>query len=309
MIRLAGQVGGGLVVDAVLCEPFVSQVCPQHGDHAQLVRPLERGGDLLDLSPRLGRAEVDRRSDGGRPEVECLVHRAEQPLVVRVRVAQHLVVVDLDDEGDLVRIFPRDGAENAQRGGDRIAAALDRQLHDVPRVEVDRVGREGRAGRVFDPLIDGQDRHVSGACESAVIEDRLQVPQNAGGPVRGGEHVVDERRPGQVQRLPGDGLALVVQHPVGVASENLPHGVAHLLSPLSISNPIDDAHPAALRLSAIISAYRTTSRQIFPHKAICRVPPSWDALRIVVHAGADCVFARRQNRVFAHPADSISCVC
>ena len=65
--------------------------------------------------------------------------------------------------------------EHAERRGDGVAAAFDRQLHDVLGVEVGRVRRERRAGRVLDALIDRQDRDVAGAAEPAGVEQRLQA--------------------------------------------------------------------------------------------------------------------------------------
>jgi hypothetical protein len=161
MIRLAGQVGGGLIVDAVLLEVLVPQIGPEHGGHAQVVRPLERSGDLLDLPARLGRAVVHGRPHRRSAHVEGLIHRAEQPLIVGVRIAQQLVVVDFDDERNLVRVLPRDRAQHAQRRGYGVAVALDGQLHDVLGIEVDRVRGERGSRRVLDPLIDRQDRQVS----------------------------------------------------------------------------------------------------------------------------------------------------
>ena len=49
-------------------------------------------------------------------------------LVELVRVGEQLVVVDLHDERDLVRVAPRRHAEHAERRRDRVAAALDREL-------------------------------------------------------------------------------------------------------------------------------------------------------------------------------------
>ena len=54
-------------------------------------------------------------------------------------------------------------AEHAERRGDGVAAALDRELDDVLGIEVRGVRRERRAGRVLDALIDRQDRDVAGA--------------------------------------------------------------------------------------------------------------------------------------------------
>ena len=55
------------------------------------------------------RAEVDRRADAGRAQVQT--HWSTVPnidLVERVRIGQQLVVVDLHDERDLVRVAARD---------------------------------------------------------------------------------------------------------------------------------------------------------------------------------------------------------
>ena len=44
-------------------------------------------------------------------------------------------MVDLDDERDAVGVLPRDRAEHAERRRDGVAAALDRELHDVLGIE------------------------------------------------------------------------------------------------------------------------------------------------------------------------------
>ena len=69
--------------------------------------------------------------------------------------------------------------EHAERRGDGVAAALDRELDDVLGVEVLRVGREARPGGVLDALVDWQDRHVPRAAEPAVVDHELEVPQHA----------------------------------------------------------------------------------------------------------------------------------
>ena len=74
--------------------------------------------------------------------------------------------------------------EHAERRGHGVAAALDRELHDVLGVEVGRVRRERRARRVLDALVDRQDRHVAGAAQAAGVEERLQAAQHARRAVR-----------------------------------------------------------------------------------------------------------------------------
>ena len=59
--------------------------------------------------------------------------------------------------------------------------ALDRELHDVLGIEVRRVRRERRAGRVLDPLVDRQNRHVAGAGEAAVQNSDCRLASTRGG--------------------------------------------------------------------------------------------------------------------------------
>ena len=103
--------------------------------------------------------------------------------------------------GILCAYLRRDRAEHADRRGDGVAAALDRELDDVLGVEVARVRREARARRVLDALVDRQDRHVAGAGQAAVVDEPLQVAQHRAACGRVSTHdAVDEVRARQVQR-------------------------------------------------------------------------------------------------------------
>ena len=62
---------------------------------------------------------------------------------------------------------------------------------------------------MLDALVNGQDRHVAGAAETAVVEQRLEAAQHLGRAVGVGQHPVDEVRAGEVQVVPGDGLGFV----------------------------------------------------------------------------------------------------
>ena len=135
-------------------EVRVAQVAPQHGEHAEPVGLLERARDLDDLARGLLGAEVDRRADAGRAHLVRALDRREHDLVELVRIREQLVVVQLHDEGELVRPLAADRAEDAERRGERVAAALDRELHEVLGVEVDGVRREARGARVLDALVD-----------------------------------------------------------------------------------------------------------------------------------------------------------
>src|SRR6201999_955213 len=143
------------------------------------VRVREGFGDLDYLATRLLGAEVDCRADCDRAHVARLLNRAEEDLVELVRVGEKLVMIDLYDEGNLVRVLARDDAEHAERRGDGVAAAFYRKLDDVLRVEVDRVRRKRRARRMLDALIDGQNREIARARESPCVEERLKRTQDA----------------------------------------------------------------------------------------------------------------------------------
>ena len=72
-------------------------------------------------------------------------------------------------------------AEHAERRGDGVAAALDRELDDVLGIEVVGVLGERRARGVLDALVDGQDRDIARAAEPAVGEDALERAQHGAG--------------------------------------------------------------------------------------------------------------------------------
>ena len=79
-------------------------------------------------------------------------------------------MVELHEERNLVRVFARDRAEHAERGGDGVAAAFHGELHDVFGIETIRVFREARAGGMFDALVHRQDGHITRAGQPAMVE-------------------------------------------------------------------------------------------------------------------------------------------
>ena len=102
--------------------------------------------DFGNLSRRFVRAKIDCGADRDRAHVVRLLHRAKHHLIKLVRQRQQLVVIDLYDEGNLVRILARDRAQHAKSRSNGVAAAFDRQLDDVFRIEILRVGSERSAG-------------------------------------------------------------------------------------------------------------------------------------------------------------------
>ena len=205
------------------------------------MREREGVGDLYELAARLVGAEVDGRADGRRAEVVRLLDRAEEYLVELVRVGQKLVVIDLDDEGNPVRVLARDRAEDAEGRGDGVAAALDGEFDDVFGVEVERVGRERSAGRVFDALVYGEYGEVAGARESAVVEERLQRAKDLRAAVGADPHAVYEVGAGRVQYVSGNLRGVEFEQRAPVLAEKLfdacegrpfaPEFGSHLLNP------------------------------------------------------------------------------
>ena len=90
--------------------------------------------------------EVDGGPDRDRTEIERLADRGEDHLVVRIRVMQEIVVIQLHQERDLVRVAAGDCAEGPERRGEGRAIGFDRELAEVRRVEVSRVLRKAGSG-------------------------------------------------------------------------------------------------------------------------------------------------------------------
>ena len=183
------------------------------------MRPFEGFRNFDQLPSALLRTEIDCRADRDGSHVPRLVDRSEQHLVVRVRVGQQLVVVQLDDERYLMRVFAGHCAEVAERRSYGVAAPFDCQFDDVFRVEIDRVRSERRAGRVFDVLIDRQDRHVARAGQPAVAEQRLQAAQRADVAVGRNPCPVDRVRRRDVDQRLVDRPANVIQVILGFVSQ------------------------------------------------------------------------------------------
>ena len=117
-------------------------------------------------------------------------------------------MIELHDERNLVGVLAATRAKDAERGGDGVAAALDRELDDVLRIEVDRHLGEAGAGGMLDALIDRQDRDIPGAAQAAGVDNLLEIPKHGRLAVRHRQHPIDEIRAGQMQRFFGNPLAL-----------------------------------------------------------------------------------------------------
>ena len=219
VVGLTRHVGGHVIVLLLGLEGAVAEVAPQDRRHSELVGLLESLADFLDLPARFGGAEVDGGPDGHGPHVPCLGDAAEHHLVVLGGVRQQLVVIHLDDERNAVGVLARDDPQHAEGRGDGVAATLDRELDDVRRVEVGRVGREGRPRRVLDALVDREDRHVAAPAEPAVVEDLLEAAQDLDRSIGAREGALDVVGPRRQDVFSLDRLAPVVQELAGAVAE------------------------------------------------------------------------------------------
>ena len=204
---------------------------------------LERLADLPQLAGALLAAEVDRGADAGRPHLPGALGAREWNLVELVGVGQQLVVVELDDERDPVRVPARHGAENAERRGDGVAATLDRELDDLLGVEIRRVWSEAGAGAVLDPLVDRQDAHIAGSGEATVLEQPPQVANRRRASVAVEQHAFDEVRAGQMQQRSINRLAAMIQELIGISPKQIGYvverrlgGACHQCLPFAIKS-------------------------------------------------------------------------
>src|SRR5260370_24488317 len=120
-------------------------------------------------------------------------------------------MIYFDDERNLVGILSRDAAEHPERRSHPIASAVDRQLHNVAGIEILWVRRKGSARRMLNTLVDRQDRNVSGAGQPAVIQQRLQLPQDRRRPIGLRANSVDKIRPRQMKLALRNRLGLVIE--------------------------------------------------------------------------------------------------
>ena len=210
MIRLTGEVRAGVIVLAIFLEGVVAQIAPEHRRHSEFMRVLKGFGDFDNLSIRIFRAEVDRRADRRCAEIPCLFDRSKHNLLGLIWKSQQLVVIDLDEKGNLVRVLSRNRSKDSKRRCHCITSTLNGEFDDVLTIEIDRVLRETCACRVFDALIDWQDAAIAGACEAPMVEHRMQIAQDLRIAVALNPRAVDEVWTGKMQQLFGD-LGLVIQ--------------------------------------------------------------------------------------------------
>jgi hypothetical protein len=82
---------------------------------------------------------------------------------------------------------------------------------------------------MLDPLIDRKDGQVPGSRQPAMVEDRSEVTQNADGSIGAGDDLLDEGGTRQVQHVPGDRLATMVQQVIRFRPQNRPPCLVHFV--------------------------------------------------------------------------------
>ncbi len=80
---------------------------------------------------------------------------------------------------------------------------------------------------MLDALVDREDREVPGAGQTAVVVHGLQVPEHGRTAVGLGDDAVDEVGAGEMQLIPGDGLAGVAEQVLRLVAEHLLNTCEH----------------------------------------------------------------------------------
>src|SRR6516162_3478088 len=109
-----------MVVCAIDNKSRIAQVAPEDCRHTQLVSFVKSYCDFLNLPARLLRTKINSCSNSDCSHFPCLLNGTEKDLVVMIRIAQELVVVDLDDHWNLVSVSTGDRAEHAKSGGNSV---------------------------------------------------------------------------------------------------------------------------------------------------------------------------------------------
>ena len=117
-----------------------------------------------------------------------------------VRVGEQLVVVDLNEKRNLVRILARHGAKDTKCGCHGIATSFDGELDDILRIKIGRILGEARSRGMLDALIHRKNGEIASACQAAGVIHPIQVVQDALVAVGRSKDPVHPVRTGQVQQ-------------------------------------------------------------------------------------------------------------
>ena len=93
---------------------------------------------------------------------------------------QHIVVVELENEGHPVEEGIGPGFEKTQRSGIGVTAGVNGQLKMVVRVVAGGIRRKTAGRAVLKALVNRQDNQLAGAAETAMIEQAGDIRPRAG---------------------------------------------------------------------------------------------------------------------------------
>ena len=85
-------------------------------------------------------------------------------------------MIDLQNEWDLVRIFPTNRTQDTESGRHGVAAPLDRQFHDILWIEIKWIRCERGPAAVFDALINRKNRKVTCVRQPTMVKHGLHIP-------------------------------------------------------------------------------------------------------------------------------------
>src|SRR3954453_9315293 len=128
-----------------------------------------------DLPGRFLRTKIDRCTDRDCSHISSLVDSPEHHLIEFIWISEQFIVIDLNYERYLVRVFTSYRSKYTKGGGDRVTAAFDRQLNDIFGIKVIWIWCKARSSRVLNTLIDRQDRNITRVGQPPCSKDRLQT--------------------------------------------------------------------------------------------------------------------------------------
>ena len=190
-VGLSGKVSSRMIVYTVFLELVVTQIAPQDGGHTQFMRIIESLSDFHQLAATLFGTEIDSSTYSHCPHFPSLLDGAKQNLIVSIGIRQQLIMVQFYYKRYLMRIFSGNSTQIAESGCNCITTAFDGKLHNVFRIEINRIRSERSSGRMFDVLIDRKNGYISGVCQTTMPQQCLQTAQSLYVTVRVNPYLID----------------------------------------------------------------------------------------------------------------------
>src|SRR5436190_9500044 len=131
-----------MIINPIFDKSGVAQIAPENCKHTQFMSMLKGTRNLLNLSLGLFRTEIDGCTYAYTTLIERLLNRGKHNLVIAIRVGEKFVVINLKHKRNLVSVFARHTAKNAQRCGHGVATAFDCQFYNVFGVKIFDIWRK-----------------------------------------------------------------------------------------------------------------------------------------------------------------------